>query len=806
MSPREPLAAAAVYLILALVLVAPALLPGRALSSSDYLWSVAPWSSSAPAGVPIGGSNPELVDPATVFQPLTRYETRQGATPPLWDPYIMAGRPLLADAQAAPFSPYTLPAYVLPFWRSLAISAALKLLVAAMGAFLFVRLALGIGFAGALLTGMVFAFGLFMIAWLPWPLASVWSFIPWLLLLTDRAVRRPSRLAVCGLAVVVALQYFAGHPESSFHALAVTLAFALLRIGQRWRARGRTPAFTAAGAAAGGIVLGTALAAAVLLPTAELVLHSADLAQRSSQPYVVTPAKYLLGILLPDYWGRPTQTELSGFLVQRAFYAGVLTLLLAFYALARRRHADRIFFAVLGLLALALVVGAQPFTFIIRLIPGFSIAHNTRLVVFYLLAIAVLAGCGLDELLARRPRVVPARRSVRLAPAGLWAVGVVIPVAVLVARGELIPRLTGRALDVSWGFARMPVVFAPDAVNVIRMASVIVWLTFAAAATILLLLRLRGRLGPVAFASLVMILVCADLFRAGMGENPAIPIAHAVQPATPAIRYLQAHRPARFVGASSPHGAVPLPPDTAVTFGLYDARGYDLPVEKHYDTLWRRTVSNQQLLIPPTQLAPVSASSLRTFDLFGVTDILQAPSDPPLRAPGLRLAYSGRDARIYANDRALPRAAVVGAVSVAGSDHAALAAVTDPSFDPAQLAVTEHPVPGIPSTPAGGRAGGAEIVSYQPERVVVHARAARPAMLVLDDLAYPGWKATVDGHSAPIERTDYLLRGVALRPGDHTVEMRYTPVSWRIGWIISAIALLVLAALTAGGLAARRGK
>ena len=89
---------------------------------------------------------------------------------------------------------------------------------------------------------------------------------------------------------------------------------------------------------------------------------------------------------------------------------------------------------------------------------------------------------------------------------------------------------------------------------------------------------------------------------------------------------------------------------------------------------------------------------------------------------------------------------------------------------------------------------------------MVHARAARPAMLVLDDLAYPGWKATVDGHSAPIERTDYLLRGVALRPGDHTVEMRYAPVSWRIGWIISAIALLVLAALTAGGLAARRGK
>ena len=799
MSRREPLAAAAVYLVLALVFAAPALVPGHTLSSSDYLFSAAPWASSAPAGLPVDGSNPQLVDPAVVFQPFTRYETGPGPFPPLWDPYIMAGRPLLADAQSAPFSPYTLPAYALPFWRSLAVSAVLKLLVAALGAFLFARLALGIGFAGALLSGVVFAFGLFMVAWLPWPLSSVWSFIPWLLLLTDRAVRRPSLLVVCGLAAIVALQYLAGHPESSFHALAVTVAFAGLRTVQRWRAHGRAPALTGVAGVAGAVALGTALAAVALVPTAEFLLHSADLAQRSSQPYVVTPAKYLFGILLPDYWGRPTQTELGGFLVERAFFAGVLTLLLAAYALARRRDADRIFFAALGLVALAIVVGAQPFTFIIKLVPGFSITHNTRLVIFYLLAIAVLAGYGVDELMARHPRPI-ARRL----PAALWAAVILLPVAVLAARGELSPRLLGRALDVSWGFQRMPLVTAPDATDVIRMASLITWLTFAAGATLVVVLRMRGRLGPAAFASLALILVCADLFRAGMGENPAIPIAHAVQPATPAIRYLQAQRPGRFVGALSPRGAVPLPPDTAVSYGLYDARGYDLPVEKHYDTLWRRTVSNAGVLIPPTQLAPVNASSLHTFDLLGVTDILQGPSDPPLHAPGLRLAYSGRDARIYANARALPRAAVVGAVRVVGSDRAALATIADLSFDPARIAVTEHPVAGIASTPAGGNAGKAEIVSYQPDTVLIHARANRRAMLVLDDVDYPGWQATVDGHSEPIERVDYLLRGVPLAPGAHTVEMRYAPASWRIGWILSAVALIVLAALAAAGIAARR--
>ena len=442
MSRREALAAATVYLVLALAFLGPALLPGRTLAASDYLFSAAPWKGSAPVGVHALGANPELVDPTTVFEPITQYEAATFPRVPLWNPYIMAGRPLLADGQSAPFSLYTLPSYVLPFWRSLAVSALLKLFVAAFGTFLFARLALGIGFTGALLAGTVFAFGLFMVAWLPWPLSSVWSFIPWVLLLADRVARRPSRLAVSGLALLVALQYLSGHPESSFHVLAVTVAFLALRIVQRWRAHGRHAALRSAGAAAGAILLGTGLAALVLLPLAELVLHSADLAQRGSQPYAVTPAKYLLAILLPDYWGRPTQTELSGFLVQRAFYAGALTLLLAGCALAIRRDAERIFFAVLGLLALAIVVGLEPFTFVLRLIPGFSIAHNTRLVIFYLLALALLAGYGVDGLMRGGPLTEPRRRDTVLVA---WAVVVVVPLAILGARHEIALDLIVRA-------------------------------------------------------------------------------------------------------------------------------------------------------------------------------------------------------------------------------------------------------------------------------------------------------------------------------------------------------------------------
>jgi uncharacterized membrane protein YfhO len=45
----------------------------------------------------------------------------------------------------------------------------------------------------------------------------------------------------------------------------------------------------------------------------------------------------------------------------------------------------------------------------------------------------------------------------------------------------------------------------------------------------------------------------------------------------------------------------------------------------------------------------------------------------------------------------------------------------------------------------------------------------------------------------PVERVDYLFRGVRLGNGEHVVEFRYEPLSWRIGWIVSVIALAGLA-------------
>jgi uncharacterized membrane protein YfhO len=68
----------------------------------------------------------------------------------------------------------------------------------------------------------------------------------------------------------------------------------------------------------------------------------------------------------------------------------------------------------------------------------------------------------------------------------------------------------------------------------------------------------------------------------------------------------------------------------------------------------------------------------------------------------------------------------------------------------------------------------------------------RPALLVLNDSDYPGWKVDVDGRRSNWITADYLFRGVLLEPGRHTVRFFYAPDSFAAGAAISGTGLLGL--------------
>ncbi|MGH2720826.1 MAG: hypothetical protein ACRDJO_04380, partial [Actinomycetota bacterium] len=186
-----------------------------------------------------------------------------------------------------------------------------------------------------------------------------------------------------------------------------------------------------------------------------------------------------------------------------------------------------------------------------------------------------------------------------------------------------------------------------------------------------------------------------------------------------------------------------------------------------------------------------------------------APRLRPVAEDGLVevVEDAGHLPRVLVVDRARAVGDVGEAIAVLsrGAGRFADGAVRVRTFDPRSEAVVEaRPGELAPFVAAAGEAGGggasrAEIASYESDRVEVVVRAVRPGLLVLTDVFYPGWKATVNGRPALIHPVDVAFRGVGVGEGTSTVVFTYEPASFRIGVAAAGAGILAAAFLLLGG-------
>ncbi len=81
---------------------------------------------------------------------------------------------------------------------------------------------------------------------------------------------------------------------------------------------------------------------------------------------------------------------------------------------------------------------------------------------------------------------------------------------------------------------------------------------------------------------------------------------------------------------------------------------------------------------------------------------------------------------------------------------------------------------------------------WTPNRIRVTARG--PGMLVLSEVVFPGWRATVDGAPAALVTIDGALRGVRIESGTHELTFSFHPWSVTAGvmlTVLTALAILV---------------
>ena len=108
-------------------------------------------------------------------------------------------------------------------------------------------------------------------------------------------------------------------------------------------------------------------------------------------------------------------------------------------------------------------------------------------------------------------------------------------------------------------------------------------------------------------------------------------------------------------------------------------------------------------------------------------------------------------------------------------------------FDPArQVLVSEALSGGAPaSSPSTAEAS---IVAYAPKHITVKTRSTAPGILLLNERWHPDWKVTVDGQSTPLLRANFLMRGVSVAAGEHTVEYRFDPPHQTLWVSLAAVA------------------
>ena len=179
-----------------------------------------------------------------------------------------------------------------------------------------------------------------------------------------------------------------------------------------------------------------------------------------------------------------------------------------------------------------------------------------------------------------------------------------------------------------------------------------------------------------------------------------------------------------------------------------------------------------------------------------------------------RRVYADDDMILYENADYLPRAFLVPSAVVERPGEEILQRMASGDFSPERMVILEEQfdVSRLPPPPPPeqvqpvrfDRPGGTEISSgpgtvslkqVEEDHLRIAVAARQPAMLFLADLAYPGWKAYVDGQETQIYRADYLFRSVFVPAGTHSVEFVYRPRSFRLGLLITLLA-------TAGGVVA----
>ena len=702
-------------------------------------------------------------------------------TIPYWNPYVFGGIPFWAHFESTIFYPLDLLFWFMPPEKAYGYTVCLHVYLAGACMFLLCR-SIGFRTAGALVSALCFMFsGMTMATIYDGQMFRVQAFawLPLILFLVHRALMSNELVSKSAAAGFFwGIQIMSGAPQDALYTLIAAFLFVLF-IGD-WNIR--LQSYCLRGFTTLGIlfVVGLGVAAIQIIPSYEFVRESVrgDISNSSVMSMGSYPPEGIITWVLPHFYGRFAEgnywvSDVPWSVPLYNLYMGILPLFLLLFIPYRDSGSRRliVFAFTLALLSFFMALGSNTplYNFIVTL-PGFDkIRAPAKIIILWVLAVALLGGKGMDSIF-------------RLAKASVWKrVGVVCGILLGIV-----------ALDVAL-HAEKPLtlkLFSPfflDQAIAGKMAfaeSLIrsEWHRFTILSGIIcftLFAWTRGRLSMPLAASIL----CGHLFldlayvnRGAVRHDDGIYAAAAHVKEGLGAALAQDKTVFRVGSSKSGWGA-----NFEMYLGLQTVGGYNpLFLQRYCEYINRYRFQD----------GPVPEGWVVFFYESHENRIL-------MDLLNLKYEISHETGIISLRETHRPRAFLVPRFELLENKEQTLDALTRPGFDPTRVILLEKGTRDIrlslPGTESPDDLGEVSIVSYRPDSIVLSVRAASAAFLFLSETDYPGWKAYVNGEPRPVQRGNYLFRTIEVPEGASIVQFVFDPLSIKVGTCVTLFTLLLLA-------------
>jgi len=721
-----------------------------------------------------------------------------------WTPLLLTGFPVLADPQTCLFYPICFISKILipgyQSWNLYLLSAYfLSALFAALFAYRLTKSNLA-----ALLAGFIYGFGGYQISELRHvQIIQTAAWLPLLLYFVEALRHRTkwATLQISLMAATSALTILAGHPQTASYIFVATVAYAAF-VGSRKEVSGKAAnlknALILTALSSTAILFGACIAAVQLLPSYELSQQSVrttfgykDFLVGELEPMQILGfiMPYLLGGNYGSLEGLPfsEQGPPPGLL-----FFGFAPAILALYAIIRLRAQPVVaYLSATIVLSFLFALGAHtPLAQLFHTIPILgSFRGLYRVLLLPAFAISILSALAIAHIETKEvaPRTTLKEEVLtNFQKLGKWK------------HALLCLYTLGGALVPTFLFGTLPLMLYKSRPE-------------QSWRKLLLVLS--------SFSVILIYAINSQWYR----QSPKISQFNPPNGCEQLKEKLKAHNQRIFTlrGLAADPGEYP--PNLSRLWGVDNASGYEPLMPRRYMKLLG--IAEGGFLQPPWRIKAQD----RSFDICAVRYLL-APAD----AFGGRAFVEGawkfwkltsqeNGVLCYENTRARPRFYIVPEHRDVSEKEAFVAIKTSALkggelFDPESMVLIEREGESAseisPSQPAAqvetrGNPDSISTIAIDKlgdEQIELSTESDFNGYLVVADQYYPGWRASLDGLDTPILRANYIQRAVALPAGKHKVVFSYKPESYRLGSLISSIALALLALTALIGVVIGRNK